>query len=283
MTTHTLFFRSQSFIQLTSGLIISLSLVGCSITAKPQAIETFTEAGLDYTNTLRQVNQLSQKESLSFTAELLTDLPRETGVLETQSSEAKTRVQLIEQHNKQLDLLEQYFTVLNQFTDTKNKSKAEKLLADIVYALKDTFKVTRKQSEDFAAISIDLQSKTVLQAIIQRDRPFIAASLESLANNFAQQAEWLELRQTLIRERNYQRLVEAPFINNKDLGTTWKNAWIKSVTPSPTLEALRKAEQVSIALLDAWNNLQIDQNNPYDLQIKLDQLKNTLYSLEQQP
>lgn len=261
--------------------LITAGLLGCSTTTKQQPVEAFADAGLNYTKTARAVNKISQEESLNFSADLMTDLPRDAFVLKSQSQEAMQRVKLLEQQRDQLDLLEQYFALLNTYSKGKGNSKTEQLLADLVYALKGTISVTRKESKDFSELGLKVQGRLNLQEVIERDREVIAASIEGLANSLAQQAQWLELRHALIRQRNFQRDVEAPFVNNQNLTKRWKKAWINSVMPTPALTALQKAQQVTESLLHAWNNLYSNSASRSHLNVELKQLNNTLAEMEQ--
>lgn len=263
-------------------LIIALVLTGCVSQVKQvkEQTSTFADTGLDFVKATRKVNELSQKESLAFSAEILPNMPRTEIVLQTQSDLMRTRLNLLQRQRKQLDLLERYFGSMNTLAKGSASSKTEQVLADLMYAMKDLLDVTRKESSDYADLLVEYKGSSSLRRTLQKDGPIIEATLTHIAQGLEQQSEWLTLRSELSRTVQFRDEVQKPFLSDKALSSRWKKAWIESVTPPPSEEALLKATQTAHALVQAWREYATGEENTTDMGLLLNQLNRSISQAE---
>lgn len=263
-------------------LLLAVTLSGCAIQTKQVREQTFTfaDTGVDFVKAARKVNEISQKESLSFSAELLPNLPRTDGVLSAQSDQIRTRLELLERQRKQLDLMERYFGHLKELTKGSGQPKTEQVLADLMYAMKDLLDVTRKESADYAELAVDYRGVSSLRRTMQKDGPVIEATLLNIAKTLEQQSQWLELRSELSQTVLFRDAVQKPFLADKALGARWKKAWIESVSPPPSQEALLKAQQAAYALVRAWRDYTDGEENTTDMTLLINQLNQSLLKAE---
>lgn len=263
-------------------LLVALSLTGCAgqIKQVKEETSTFAQAGLDFVHATRKVTELSQRESLSFSAEILPSLPRTETVLQAQSDRMRERLELLERQRHQLDLLERYFGNLANLAKVAGSSKTEQVLADLMYAMRDLLEVTRKESSDYSELAVDYRGASSLSRTLQKDGPVIEATLLNIAKTLGQQAQWLELRDDLNRTVKFREEVQKPFLTDKNLSTKWKKAWIDSVNPPPSEEAISKARQAAYALLQAWREYATGEVDTTDMALLLNQLNQSLLKAE---
>ncbi|MDX1669275.1 MAG: hypothetical protein R3194_07655 [Limnobacter sp.] len=263
-------------------LVIAFILSGCASQTRNQ-LHTFAEAGQEFTKLVRKVNQTSQKESLAFSADLLPVLPRTRETLDTHSDLMRARIELLATQREQLDLLERYFAHLEQVSKGRGSNKTEQALADLLYALQDTLKLTRKESSDTAEVTLELQAQRGLIHTSKAHAPLIARVIQAVASGLKQQAQWLEMRDDLSRVVALRDEVEKPFLSGKALPAKWKNAWMASVSPPPSRELLVQAQVATQALLTSWTEFTEGRDETASLTLILSQLNRSLIELEKSP
>lgn len=71
---------------------------------------------------------------------------------------------------------------------------------------------------------------------LQRSAEPVAHALLLNQQILQEQIQWITQRETLARQVEYREKVLKPFVEDKKLGETWKNAWIKHTKQVPTIE-----------------------------------------------
>lgn len=253
-------------------------LSGCANVAADRTL-TVANAGRDYVQNIKKVNDLALDISIDFTADILPALPRTEQTLNDYSDELKIRVHYVGDAHDYIDGIASYFSELQALSNGDQSEATVNALAKIADSLKvepvnlklsDERKVALTGLAGYVAKQV--HAKAVEKALI-RDSTTVAQALALSEQMLDEQIRWLNLREKAERLKKRKLAVYKPFIENASLGSEWKNAWKEDIR-GPKIEALLvEAKQSSQEMQKLWVNILRGQYSVTELRASLDNVK----------
>lgn len=242
-------------------VLMALCLSACSNMPVNQA-KGAAKAGQTYVDTLQKVNVLALNESLGFTADLLPNLPRTSQTLAEQTTEMKTRVDLLNQASAYFEQLGKYFTELETLAQANDKDALGKptgeAASELAQALQTAplgLKLSADQKKNLSGLArfvVARRHNGALEQALLRDADAVAQAIALSEAMLDEQIRWINLREKLERKMNYNDKVLQPFVSGKALSESWKQAWIADVKKPASLELLVQAKAASQDMQKAW-------------------------------
>lgn len=261
-----------------AALCVALVLTTACASKTPLQAEGLAATGKQYTSTLKKVNGFALEHSLEFTADLLPNLPRDSTTLQQQTQAMQQRAALLQATSDYLDTQALYFAELSALAkgDTSTgTSRALKKLVEALNKLPDISGIPRVTKDAVAGLAghvAGLKHSAEVREELQRSAEPVAQALLLNQQILDEQIKWITQREALARQVEYRDKVLKPFVEDKKLGETWKNSWIKHIKQAPTIELLEQAKAASIDMQQAWVNVLRGEGSFDHLQGVFDQL-----------
>ncbi|HEX4879560.1 MAG TPA: hypothetical protein VFV39_06930 [Limnobacter sp.] len=240
--------------------LVLLWLGGC---ASPGAgkVEGLASQGKVYVNTLKKVNQFALEQSLQFTADLLPTLSRNAATLEEHTHTMRQRHALLMEVADYLDVQAAYFGSLEALAKGDTSEATKRSLRNYVEAfnkLPQVDTVTRAKKDGITGLTEHIakwQHHRDLELVLKRDADAVAQALWMNQQLLDEQIQWLEKRNSLVRQVSYREKVYKPFVEDRKLTEGWKKAWIDDIQKPKAIELLEQAKAASMEMQEAWLNL----------------------------
>jgi hypothetical protein len=267
---------------LCAPLCAMLLLSAACASKTPLQAEGLANTGKQYTGTLKKVNSFALEHSLEFTADLLPNLPRDNTTLQQQTQAMQQRAALLQTTSDYLDTQALYFAELSALAKGDTSTGTTQALKKLVEALNkvpDISGIPRVAKDAVAGVAGHVaafrHSAQVREELLRSAEP-VAQALLLNQQILEEQIKWITQREALARQVEYREKVLKPFVDDKKLGETWKNAWIKHVKQAPTIELLEQAKAASIEMQQAWVNVLRGEGSFAHLQGVFDQLNSNI-------
>jgi len=264
------------------AVCIALVLTAACASKTPSQAEGLATTGKQYTTTLKKVNSFALDHTLEFTAGLLPNLPRDNTTLLTQTQAMQQRAELLQATSNYLDTQALYFAELSALAKGDTGTGTTRALRKLVEALNkapDVGGIPRVSKEAVAGLAGHVaswkHSAQVREELIRSAEP-VAHALLLNQHILQEQIQWITQREELARQVEYREKVLKPFVEDKKLGETWKNAWMKHIKQVPTIELLEQAKAASIDMQQAWVNVLRGEGSFEHLQGVFDQLNSNI-------
>lgn len=220
--------------------------------------------------------------TLEFTAGLLPNLPRDNTTLLGQTQAMQQRAALLQTTSDYFDTQALYFAELSALAKGDTSTGTTRALRKLVEALNkapDVGGIPRVSKEAVAGLAGHVASwkhgAQVREELMRGAEP-VAHALLLNQHILQEQIQWITQREALARQVEYREKVLKPFVEDKKLGETWKNAWIKHIKQVPTIELLEQAKAASIDMQQAWVNVLRGEGSFEHLQGVFDQLNSNI-------
>ena len=271
-------------LQLISRFAVCFALVLTAACASktPLQVDGLAATGKQYTTTLKKVNSFALDHTLEFTAGLLPNLPRDNTTLLTQTQAMRQRAELLQTTSDYLDMQALYFAELSALAKGDTSTGTTRALRKLVEALNkapDVGGIPRVSKEAVAGLAGHVASwkhSAQVREELQRSAEPVAHALLLNQHILQEQIQWITQREELARQVEYREKVLKPFVEDKKLGETWKNAWMKYIKQVPTIELLEQAKAASIDMQQAWVNVLRGEGSFEHLQGVFDQLNSNI-------
>lgn len=271
-------------LQLISRFAVCFALVLTAACASktPLQVDGLAATGKQYTTTLKKVNSFALDHTLEFTAGLLPNLPRDNTTLLTQTQAMQQRAELLQTTSDYLDMQALYFAELSALAKGDTSTGTTRALRKLVEALNkapDVGGIPRVSKEAVAGLAGHVASwkhSAQVREELQRSAEPVAHALLLNQHILQEQIQWITQREELARQVEYREKVLKPFVEDKKLGETWKNAWMKYIKQVPTIELLEQAKAASIDMQQAWVNVLRGEGSFEHLQGVFDQLNSNI-------
>lgn len=263
------------------GYVFLLITAACA-SKTPLQVEGLATTGKQYTTTLKKVNSFALDHTLEFTADLLPNLPRDNATLLMQTQAMQQRAALLQTTSDYFDTQALYFAELSALAKGDTSTGTTRALRKLVEALNkapDVGGIPRVSKEAVAGLAGHVASwrhSAQVREELQRSAEPVAYALLLNQQILQEQIQWITQRETLARQVEYREKVLKPFVEDKKLGETWKNAWIKHTKQVPTIELLEQAKAASIDMQHAWVNVLRGEGSFEHLQGVFDQLNSNI-------
>lgn len=238
--------------------------------------------GKQYTTTLKKVNSFALDHTLEFTAGLLPNLPRDNATLLVHTQAMQQRAALLQTTSEYFDMQALYFAELSALAKGDTGTGTTRALRKLVEALNkapDVGGIPRVSKEAVAGLAGHVASwnhSAQVREELQRSAEPVAHALLLNQHILQEQIQWITQREELARQVEYREKVLKPFVEDKKLGETWKNAWMKYIKQVPTIELLEQAKAASIDMQQAWVNVLRGEGSFEHLQGVFDQLNSNI-------
>jgi len=231
---------------------------------------------------LEKVNSFALDHTLEFTAGLLPNLPRDNATLLVHTQAMQQRAALLQTTSDYLDMQALYFAELSALAKGDTGTGTTRALRKLVEALNkapDVGGIPRVSKEAVAGLAGHVASWKHCAQVreeLQRSAEPVAHALLLNQHILQEQIQWITQREELARQVEYREKVLKPFVEDKKLGETWKNAWMKYIKQVPTIELLEQAKAASIDMQQAWVNVLRGEGSFEHLQGVFDQLNSNI-------
>lgn len=245
-------------------------------------VEGLATTGKQYTTTLKKVNSFALDHTLEFTADLLPNLPRDNATLLVQTQAMQQRAALLQTTSDYFDTQALYFAELSALAKGDTSTGTTRALRKLVETLNkapDVGGIPRVSKEAVAGLAGHVASwrhSAQVREELQRSAEPVAHALLLNQQILQEQIQWITQRETLARQVEYREKVLKPFVEDKKLGETWKNAWIKHTKQVPIIELLEQAKAASVDMQHAWVNVLRGEGSFEHLQGVFDQLNSNI-------
>ncbi len=271
-------------LQLISRFAVCFALVLTAACASktPLQVDGLAATGKQYTTTLKKVNSFALDHTLEFTAGLLPNLPRDNATLLVHTQAMRQRAELLQTTSDYLDMQALYFAELSALAKGDTSTGTTRALRKLVEALNkapDVGGIPRVSKEAVAGLAGHVASwkhSAQVREELQRSAEPVAHALLLNQHILQEQIQWITQREELARQVEYREKVLKPFVEDKKLGETWKNAWMKYIKQVPTIELLEQAKAASIDMQQAWVNVLRGEGSFEHLQGVFDQLNSNI-------
>lgn len=266
------------------GYVFLLITAACA-SKTPLQVEGLATTGKQYTTTLKKVNSFALDHTLEFTADLLPNLPRDNATLLMQTQAMQQRAALLQTTSDYFDTQALYFAELSALAKGDTSTGTTRALRKLVEALNkapDVGGIPRVSKEAVAGLAGHVASwrhSAQVREELQRSAEPVAHALLLNQQILQEQIQWITQRETLARQVEYREKVLKPFVEDKKLGETWKNAWIKHTKQVPAIELLEQAKAASIDMQHAWVNVLRGEGSFEHLQGVFDQLNSNIQAV----
>lgn len=263
-------------------MCFALVLTAACASKTPLQVDGLAATGKQYTTTLKKVNSFALDHTLEFTAGLLPNLPRDNTTLLTQTQAMQQRAALLQTTSDYLDMQALYFAELSALAKGDTGTGTTRALRKLVEALNkapDVGGIPRVSKEAVAGLAGHVASwkhSAQVREELQRSAEPVAHALLLNQHILQEQIQWITQREELARQVEYREKVLKPFVEDKKLGETWKNAWMKYIKQVPTIELLEQAKAASIDMQQAWVNVLRGEGSFEHLQGVFDQLNSNI-------
>jgi hypothetical protein len=244
-------------IKTTLALIALFAVSGCA-TVTVERAKGIASSGKSYVETLKKVNEFALDQSISFSADILPNLPRIGTVIDENTSAVKDRALLIGLAHNYLDGLSTYFTELDALAGGDQSDATGKALGSVIDGLKNppiglTISDDRKKALTGLAgfVAKQVHASAVEKALV-RDADVIAQALAVSEQMLNEQISWVTTRAEAVRARRYELEVKKPFVAGEQLGIDWKKKWEDAARTPPAVALLVSAKQASSEMQSAW-------------------------------
>ena len=261
-------------LRLTFFVLLACATTACSTVAVDRA-QGVAVTGSAYVVTMKKVNDLALDESISFSADVLPDMPRDADTLNAVTQELIQRAQLIADAQKYFDGLDDYFSALEALASDDQSAATAKALGDVAESLKNSpveLKLTDAKRDALTGLAayIDKQVHAVaVEKALKRDADTIAQALAVSEKMLDEQIRWITFRERLVRQKAYNDTVQKPFVAGDTLGTDWKKSWSDYIRTPPTIALLTDAKKASADMQKAWIDVLRGQYSFAEIQASL--------------
>jgi hypothetical protein len=230
----------------------------------------------------QEVNSFALDHTLEFTADLLPNLPRDNTTLLLQTQAMQQRAALLQTTGDYFDTQALYFSELSALAKGDTSAGTTRALRKLVEALNkapDVGGISRVSKEAVAGLAGHVagwKHSAQVREELQRSAEPVAHALLLNEHILQEQIQWIAQREELARQVEYREKVLKPFVEDKKLGETWKNAWMKHIKQVPTIELLEQAKAASIDMQQAWVNVLRGEGSFEHLQGVFDQLNSNI-------
>ena len=259
--------------------LMFLALVACVTTAcstvAVDRAQGVAVTGSAYVVTMKKVNDLALDDSISFSADVLPDMPRDADTLNAVTQELIQRAQLIADAQKYFDGLNDYFAALEALASDDQSAATAKALGDVAESLKNSpveLKLTDAKRDALTGLAayIDKQVHAVaVEKALKRDADTIAQALAVSEKMLDEQIRWITFRERLVRQKAYNDTVQKPFVAGDTLGADWKKSWSDYIRTPPTIALLTDAKKASADMQKAWIDVLRGQYSFAEIQASL--------------
>ena len=261
-------------------ILCSIIVFGGCATASVDRAKNTAAVGTVYVETLKKVNDLALDRSITFTANLLPNLPRNVATLDGQTKAIVDRAKLIGDAHKYLDELKTYFGELDALAKGDESDATSKAFGSVLDSLKKApvgleISDGRKSALNGLAGFVAKQIHAVaVEKALKRDADTIAQALAVSEQMLDEQTKWIEFRERAERLLAYKTNVERPFVaGTPALGADWKKAWSEHVRMAPVIALLADAKKASAEMQKSWVSVLRGEYSFAELQASLANVK----------
>lgn len=292
--------RASSLLPLRCLFAITILLVcsGCATTQVRRADQLGT-LGKAYVEAVTALSAEALASSIDFS---LTELRKERqqgafrnrgereDAIKTQIDTLLQRQALVALSNRQLALVEEYFTTLQQFAKEDIAGSFETATGDLTQSINDVGAAIEKDPQANATISEPERTAigklaglvaqqihgAVLAGILKRDAALIGTQLILISKTLTTYSTWIRDRMDFELADEYKKSVVKPFVDSGDLAVGWDHDVREYLNGRQLSKELSNAELASMKMERYWSEYLAGRTSLGDLADDLKDIKKLL-------